>query len=198
MNSFLTIQIPCAWIVSGVSQRIYIFKLVKHVFVDTLYFFVAIKHLWFQSLSIVSCLTRITVCSTSFNLLLLETDILELRAAHSFEFLVTRRRITQFTCRPRFECGITFPHCEWHRNTGWVYGCSQALVAPLNCVFFSFSWRRWSWGCECNLETILFFSLWPVLLVLIIIIFVLVWGISCWPTPLASRAPGVFGGHALG
>ena len=39
-------------------------------------------------------------------------------------------------------------HCGWHRNVGWVQGCSQPLVASLSWVFFSFLWHRSLWGCE--------------------------------------------------
>ena len=56
--------------------------------------------------------TLITVCSASFHLLPLEFDIRAATAAHPLEFEESRCRTSQFVrfyCRPRFECGMTFP-----------------------------------------------------------------------------------------
>ena len=55
-------------------------------------------------------------------------------------------------------------------DTGTLGGCSQPLVASPSCVFFRFPWRRCLWGCESNLQTILYFLHGNVLLHLIIII----------------------------
>ena len=57
--------------------------------------------------------TLITVCSASVHLLLLEFDILELRPQLIHWSLrhqgVERSNLKGVSCRPRFECGMTFP-----------------------------------------------------------------------------------------
>ena len=62
--------------------------------------------------------------------------------------------------------------CWVHLPIFYALWCSQRLVASLSFVLFNFPRRRCLWGCENNLETTLFFSLGPVLLVLIIIILI--------------------------
>ena len=42
---------------------------------------------------------------------------------------VERPNLLGLSCRLRLECGMTFLHCVWYRNAGWVQGCSQPLVA---------------------------------------------------------------------
>ena len=54
-----------------------------------------------------------------------------------------RPNLQGVSCRPRFECGMTFP------TLCLILECW--MVASLSCGFFSFPWRRCLCGCESNL-----------------------------------------------
>ena len=62
---------------------------------------------------------------------------------------VERPNLQGVHCRPRFECGMTFPAPSLIPDAGWVQGYSQPVVASPSCVFFNFPWRFW--GSKSNL-----------------------------------------------
>ena len=73
----------------------------------------------------------ITVCSASFHLLLLEFDILELRTQlihwSSKNQGVERPNLFGLSCRPRFDCGMTFPTvCLTPKR--WIGSRAQSTV----------------------------------------------------------------------
>ena len=112
------------------------------------------------SLGLVCCTrlirTLITVCSASFHLLLLESDMPELRPQLIHWSLmyqgVERPNLLGLSCRLMFECGMTFPKlCLTPER--WIGSRVQATVGcfPALC-FFQFSVAHMClWGCESNL-----------------------------------------------
>ena len=80
-------------------------------------------------------------------------------------------KILDVSCLSWFGSIMTFP-TRTVFDTGTlddrVQGCSQLLAASPSCVFFSFLWRRFLWGCGSNLEKTSFFPLAPVVLIIII------------------------------
>ena len=99
--------------------------------------------------------TRITVRSVSFNLLLAEFDIPELRPQLIYWSLkykgVERSNLQGVSCRPRFVCAMIFhilcltPECWMGLRVQSTVGCSLELY------FFSFPWCRCLWGFDSNL-----------------------------------------------
>ena len=75
--------------------------------------------------------------------------------------------------RPRFECEMTIP-TQCFTPERWMGLREQSTVGCFPELWFLqfFSWPSCLWGCESNLQTILFLQLGPVLLVLIIIILI--------------------------
>ena len=94
------------------------------------------------------CCTRliriqITVCSTSFHLLLLEFDIPELRPQLIHWSLkyhgVERPNLLDFPACSGSIVEWPSRHCVWHRNAGWIQGWSQRWLRPW--VVFSLVFR---------------------------------------------------------
>ena len=205
-DSKLTFDNHVLGIVSRVSQRIGILRMVKRIFVDTsvllrCYFAFVISilvccslvwesaaecHLQLHECLVYSvamlgfvpirvscrcvidvvwlclvCWTRliktlITVCSTSFHLLLLEFDIPELRPQLIYWSLryqgVERPNLLRLSCRLRFECGMTFPTlCLTPER--WMGSRVQLTVGRFPELCFLFLWPSCFWGCESILWT---------------------------------------------
>ena len=90
-------------------------------------------------LGLVSCTrlmqTLITVCSASFHLLLLEFDILKLRPLlihWSLKYQGVEPPNSQgVSCRPKFECGMTFPYIVFDTGTlDWFKGAVNRWLLP--------------------------------------------------------------------
>ena len=93
-------------------------------------YFVAVMYLFPQSLSIaLPCRDQLLYVTFSFSsarcilwlgFFLIRISSFSPRVKHT---RVSRCRTSQFlrySCRPRYECGMTSIHCVWHLNAGWV------------------------------------------------------------------------------
>ena len=117
--------------------------------------------------------TRIIVCSVSFHLLLSEFDILERRLQPSIRgwcIQVQNIPICKVFSAGSDSCVECLPYTvfnTWTLIVGSREGAVNRWLLPWAC-FSVFPWHRCLLGCVRNLWTFLFFTLLPVLLVLLI------------------------------
>ena len=84
-----------------------------------------------------------------------------------------RRNLQGVSYLPRFVSGMTFPTlCLTPKRRMGLRGQSTVGCFPEFCVFSVFRGAGAYGVCESNLRTILFFHLWPVLLVLLLILII--------------------------